>query len=346
MNALTKIENTALSAMSEQEMIEVLQSSLYPGASVGSIKMVLGYCKAAGLDPMKKPVHIVPMWDSKTKSMRDVIMPGVGNYRTDAARTGEYAGITEPEFGPDTTESLSGTTITFPLWCRVTVRRRGAGGAVAEFTAREFWKENYATAGKDTSAPNAMWKKRPYAQLAKCAEAQALRKAFPEAGSQPTADEMEGKTLNVEDDRTIDEAPRAPTTKHMGAADVVQPQGAAAGDVFSEEDFQRGLPVWQKAVNKGIAPGEVLQRAQAANPGSTFTEAQKAKILSLKKESAKDTAPSVMSFATVADAIAKANDMDSLATAGDLIRQVGDEQQRSELQTKYDEREAALKVES
>jgi len=70
-----------------------------------------------------------------------------------------------------------------------------------EFTAKEFWKENYAVrGGKEKSiAPNAMWSKRPYGQIAKCAEAQALRKAFPEIGSEPTADEMEGKILNVDE---------------------------------------------------------------------------------------------------------------------------------------------------
>lgn len=188
-------------ALSEGELVKVLQSSLYPGAALESIKLVLGYCKAAGYDPMQKPCHIVPMWDSKAGAMRDVIMPGVGLYRTQAARTGQFAGMTEPEFGPDVTEELGGARVTYPQWCRVTVKRQMSSGAVAEFTAREFWKENYAVrGGKEKSiAPNAMWAKRVYGQLAKCAQAQALRLAFPEAtGADATADEMEGKELHME----------------------------------------------------------------------------------------------------------------------------------------------------
>lgn len=207
MNAITKHEASALPSlqMSEAELVEVLATSLYPGAQVTSIKMVLGYCKAAGLDPMQKPVHIVPMWDNKAGTMRDVVMPGIGLYRTQAARSGECAGVSEPEFGPDMTETVGGQQITFPAWCRATVKRRLPTGEVVEFTAKEFWKENYAVkGGKDKSiAPNAMWTKRPYGQIAKCAEAQALRKAFPEIGSEPTADEMAGKSLN-EDETVID----------------------------------------------------------------------------------------------------------------------------------------------
>src|SRR5574337_2129133 len=105
--------------MNEPELMEVLESSLYPGAKPASIKMVIDYCKAAGLDPLQKPVHIVSMWNSKASSMRDVIMPGVGLYRTQAARSG-CAGVSEPEFGPDVTDTIGGTTITYPAWCRVT----------------------------------------------------------------------------------------------------------------------------------------------------------------------------------------------------------------------------------
>jgi phage recombination protein Bet len=187
-------------AMDEQELLDVLRNSLYPGAQDASIKLAMGYCRASGLDPMLKPVHIVSMWDSKSGGMRDVIMPGIGLYRTQAARSGSYAGISDAEYGPDVTENIGGTDITYPLWCRVTVKRLMPDGQIAEFTATERWKENYAVrGGKDKSiAPNAMWFKRPYGQISKCTEAQALRKAFPESGSQPTSDEMEGKSLDNE----------------------------------------------------------------------------------------------------------------------------------------------------
>ena len=73
----------------KQDMMVTLQNSLYPGATAASVEMVLAYCLAASLDPMTKPVHIVPMWDKNIKGMRDVVMPGIELYRTKAARTKE-----------------------------------------------------------------------------------------------------------------------------------------------------------------------------------------------------------------------------------------------------------------
>lgn len=133
--------------------------------------------------------------------MRDVIMPGVGLYRTQAARTGQFAGMSEPEFGPEIVRNIGGQEISYPEWAKVTVKRALPGGFVAEFTAVEFWMENYAVkGGKEKSiAPNAMWTKRPRGQIAKCASAQALRIAFPELGAQATAEEMEGKAYDAGD---------------------------------------------------------------------------------------------------------------------------------------------------
>jgi phage recombination protein Bet len=255
-------------AMQEDELIQVLQSSLYPGAALASIKLVIGYCKAAGLDPMQKPVHIVPMWDSKAKQMRDVIMPGVGLYRTQAARAG-CAGVTEPEYGPDVSETIGGQKITFPQWCRVTVKRRQPSGDVDEFTAREFWIENYAVKGgaEKSIAPNAMWTKRPYGQLAKCAEAQALRKAFPENGSQPAAEEMEGKAIQADEALVIDAPPQQP-----------------APIPWPDEAFSAQMIRWDKAVAAGLKmPADIL--AMARSKGA-LSAAQEALINALRKAEA------------------------------------------------------------
>jgi phage recombination protein Bet len=229
--------------INEDELINVLRNSLYPGAQTDSIKLVIGYCKAAALDPIQKPVHIVPMWDNKLSAMRDVIMPGIGSYRTQAARSGEYAGVSDAEFGADVTENIGGTEVTFPTWCKVTVKRLLQNGTIAEFSATERWKENYAfKGGKDRSiAPNTMWMKRPYAQLAKCAEAQALRKAFPELGAAPTADEMEGKPLNEISGETIDGA----------TGEITGKKAAPVLPAYTDEQIDANIPAWQVAINKG-----------------------------------------------------------------------------------------------
>lgn len=272
MTALQVVDTKVPSlAMTEAELVKVLQSSLYPGARPESIKLVLGYCKAAGYDPMQKPVHIVPMWDSKEGVMRDVIMPGVGLYRTQAARTGELAGISEPEFGDDVTEKIGGVETTYPKWCRVVVRRRLPTGEIVDFTAREFWKENYAVkGGKEKSiAPNAMWTKRPYAQLAKCAQAQALRMAFPEAiGAEATADEVEGKEIRHEVDVTPAEPePTPPRT---------------------EEQFERALEKWRSLIEEGKKTAQEI--ADFAVTKAPLTDEQRERILAIQPATEQEAA--------------------------------------------------------
>jgi phage recombination protein Bet len=264
MNAVTAIKpaGSALTVAEQNEAIRTaLKTSLYPGASDASVDLVLAYCRASGLDPMTKPVHIVPMSvtvgkDERgyaKKETRDVVMPGIGLYRINAARTGEYAGCSEPEFGPTQhlqfkrevwedgpngkrVKKLVDGSLPYPEWCKVTVTKI-VDGKEREFTAKEYWLENYAEKG-DTGGPNSMWEKRPFAQLAKCTEAQALRKAFPEAvGSQPTADEMEGKDV-IE-----------------GTATVVSSQPAINKPVeqpfYPEADFAANLPKWWDLIKSG-----------------------------------------------------------------------------------------------
>ncbi len=337
MNAIVTQSSTAL-ALSDTELIEVLGNSLYPGAAVPSIKLVLGYCKAAGLDPMKKPVHIVPMWDGKANRMRDVVMPGIGLYRTDADRTGNFAGQTEPEFGPMVTTKLGGVEISYPEWAKVTVKKRMSDGMVAEFTATEYWLENYAAKGgkEKSTAPNAMWSKRPRGQIAKCAAAQALRLAFPGGGAQPTADEMEGKPLYEGNGESG--APAG--TVVDGATGEIIPEQTL---VWPDDAFAKQLPKFRKAVAEGAAIESVFAWAETKGK---LTDAQKAEIrkpapaaAATTNAASNATAPTeqIATAEQVEAAMRAATTVDALNEAADLLNTIADPEQRKALESIYDQ---------
>lgn len=199
--------------LNQQELMSTLKGSLYPDASDESVKLVLSYCKALRLDPVMRVVHIVKFGN------KEVLLPGIGLYRTLAHRSGVYAGLSEPEYGPTITEEFQkpiikwnrvkkhdGTfynkkeivghesiKVSYPEWCKITARKL-VQGKIVETTTIEYWKENYASL--EGGCPNEMWMKRPHGQISKCCEAQCLRKMFPEfIPQQPTFEEMEGKEL-------------------------------------------------------------------------------------------------------------------------------------------------------
>ena len=94
---------------------------------------------------------------------KDVVMPGVALYRILAARSGNYAGMSEPEYGNDIEEVFTDKynkqhKVKYPEWCKITVKKL-LNGTIIEFVAKEYWRENYATMGRDSTCPNSMWRK-------------------------------------------------------------------------------------------------------------------------------------------------------------------------------------------
>jgi phage recombination protein Bet len=177
-----------------------LTDAVWPGAkTVNGVVLALSICKARHLDPFKRPVHIVPIWSTALGAEVESVWPGIGELRTTAFRTGLYAGRDPTIFGPDQTHNMDGTEITFPEWAQITVYRfaRGGSSRMAFPGPRVYWMETYATAKRDTIRPNAMWTKRPRGQIDKCAEAAALRGAFPEEIGEYTAEEMEGQIVDA-----------------------------------------------------------------------------------------------------------------------------------------------------
>jgi phage recombination protein Bet len=175
-----------------------LKNSVFPGALPDSILMAIDYCKARKLDVLKKPCHIVPMnvKDARTGAygMRDVILPGIYEYRTTAMRTGLYLGHTEPTYGVEA-EHMG---LTAPMSCTMTVFRWNTlASQKVPFPVTVQFREVVGLT-KDGKI-NARWEKAPIQMLTKCTEAAALREAFPEElGGEPTAEEMRDATIVAE----------------------------------------------------------------------------------------------------------------------------------------------------
>jgi len=215
----------------------VLTDSIFPSATTPEgVMLAVRYCQARSLDIMKRPVHVVPMWSRSAGRYVETVWPGIAEVQTTAARTGLWAGLDSPRFGPEVTKTFSGAlkrdgrweeaevTVTFPEWAQVTVYRL-VNGVRCPFSEMVFWEEAYARQGK-AELPNDMWQKRPKGQLLKCAKAASLRAAFPEEAGY-TAEEMAGHVIEADgvpvqaQPRVSDaEAVRVPATKPQEGAQV------------------------------------------------------------------------------------------------------------------------------
>lgn len=207
MNAVVKTDAPDLPAPVARRGIDeaawrTAMTSLFPGAKPESVLMVFDYCKARKLDPLKKPCHIVPMQVSDgdgNKVWRDVVMPGIYEYRTTAQRTGDYMGHSKPEYGPEV-EFLG---ITVPQWCEMTIYRWSKAAKVrTEYPVRVYFRECAGTR-KDFKTKEVMlnqrWQTAPIQMMTKVCEAAGLREAFPdEFGGEHTFEEMEGMVIENE----------------------------------------------------------------------------------------------------------------------------------------------------
>lgn len=275
----------------DQSQWRVLIDSVWPGAkSTDAVCLAISYCKARHLDPFKRPVHIVPMWNSTLGEEVETVWPGISEVRTTAARTGEYGGADETVFGEERTHLFKATKtyrnkgpeelqaeVTFPTWARVTVYRIVKGQRVAFPGPRVVWMETYSWK-KGVPVPNDRWARAPYQMLEKCAEAAALRKAFPEElGADLTAEEMEGKLLEhgaipqawatePAIDGAAETAPPSSSLSTTGAeapARTSEPVRASA-PVAAEKG--QGGPQGAATASAGAKPGPAPQTAPKASP--------------------------------------------------------------------------------
>jgi phage recombination protein Bet len=264
-----------------------LVEAIFPLAKTReSVLLALEYCKERNLDIMKRPVHIVPMWSQERGEYTETIWQGIGELRTTAARTGQLLGYEETKWGPDVTKTFKGTvtkwvnrvkqeveqevTLTFPTWCRIDIRRRMSGEVAIFPGPTVYWEETYARQGK-SELPNEMWTRRGRGQLEKCAEAGALRRAFPEeVGNEYAAEEMEGQTWGAAGPVIEHQAP-TPEGRQKSAAEQMR-EFAEGGETPRQAKTVTEIVTPEGHTNGGAEPKKT--RAPRKTPAEKLAAAE------------------------------------------------------------------------
>lgn len=191
------------------------------GATDTQFELFISECKARNLRPGPHVIFQLrnaKEWDADTGSSRFVKKPywitTIGALRLIALRTGQYDGSSDPvyiyldESGDPSIESKiplpskENRTLPREPWAvRVSVRRKDFSQPI---TSVVRFDSVAATQKRDnTLVLTEMWQKRGDAQNAKCSEADALRKAFPE--------ELGSLYLSEEIKNEVEERPAAVT---------------------------------------------------------------------------------------------------------------------------------------
>lgn len=142
-----------------KSQFEVVHRTYFNGMTMDDIKIFGHVCKHTGLDPFLKQIYPV------MRQKKLTIQTAIDGYRAIAERTKRYSPGREPSFVYDKEGK--------PLSATAYVKKMTEDGTWHEIAATAHFKEYNPGVGP-------FWSKMPHAMIAKCAEALALRKAFPE----------------------------------------------------------------------------------------------------------------------------------------------------------------------
>ena len=150
---------------------------------VDQIKIAEQYCKAKGLDPIKKPIAIIPFkkkWKEGNKWMEKQdyqIIPTAESVKVVASRANwagndDYIYGQEQEFKSYNNYNNNEIKITAPEWGQVTVYKIVGGMRCAFMGPKVYFNERCSF--------NTNWVKQPMAMFNKCILTASLRNACPE----------------------------------------------------------------------------------------------------------------------------------------------------------------------
>jgi phage recombination protein Bet len=233
--ALATVEHgSALAARDDSEMrqeqVALLRKTIANDAPPLEFDLFVATCNRLRLDPFARQIYLVPRFQDGKKVWQSQV--SIDGFRLIAERTGQYRGQTPVEWcGKDGRWVDVWTSSELPVAARVGVIRAGFAAPlvrVARFAS-------YAQTTRDGNL-NKIWRTMPDVMVAKCAEALALRAAFPyELSGVYTTEEMPVEVEVI--DQATGEVTKAPQQKtreaQTGLVDgAVQVSGGQHLDVY------------------------------------------------------------------------------------------------------------------
>lgn len=172
-----------------QQQLAALQQMGVHNASQGDLAVFFHQVQRTGLDPFARQIYMIERQGKQT------IQTGIDGFRLIARRAAEHSRET---FGEPETLWCGSDGIWHDVWLNPKLPPMAAKATVQRgdgiFTGVATYAE-YVARKRDGSI-NSMWSSKPAMMLAKCAEALALRKAFPQdLSGLYTADEMQSDAI-------------------------------------------------------------------------------------------------------------------------------------------------------
>jgi phage recombination protein Bet len=199
----------------EQGKIKLLKSTTCKNLKDDDILLFIHTCNQYGLDPFMRQVYAVPRGNSVT------IQTSIDGFRLLAERTGKYSPGRETLYNYNEKKELISAT--------AYVKKMSSDGTWHEIGATAFFSE--------FKANTSFWTKMPHVMLAKCAEAAALRRAFPAELSGLYSDDEMQQAEDSNKKENNDQRKRAALGKVVALTLENEDQRKKILDFFKVKDF-------------------------------------------------------------------------------------------------------------